>query len=388
LGLGACASDTSALGDDQSAVGAGTDGAGSNTGQAGGASSGAAGGGDLTTQDEVEGCATLRADGDIERAPVDIVWVVDASGSMVDEQQRIQENLEAFASAFAGAGVNAHVVMLTEADIGSCTALAGTPEYLFVEADVDSSNSLEVLLDQFDDYRGHLRADAVTHFIVVTDDESDVEADSFRSQMEQNLGHGFILHAIASEDTGMISGGGGFGGGGFGGFGGACTPAACEDNITGACGGNIPGFGGFGGFGGGFCGATRPGRIYYDLADQTGGEKISICADDWGEVFARLQSAVIATSALPCSFEVPDAPQGETLDLDLVRIDFTPSGDTPRQFPRASRVDSCGNNEAWHYDDPTAPSQIVLCPSACEAVQRGGSIEIVLACEADEVLVI
>jgi len=347
-----------------------------------GASSGA-GASSTGEVDDITECASVSAQGDIERAPVDIIWVVDASGSMVDEQQRIQENLAMFATSFAAAGVNAHVVMITDDDIGSCTALAGTPEYLYVPASVDSTNALTVLVDQFPDYQAHLRPNAVKHFIVVSDDESELSASDFTTQMEAKLGGKFVLHAIASEDTGM-AGGGGFGG--FGG-GGACMPAECDDNITGACGG-MGGFGGFGGFGGNFCGATRPGRIYYALADQTGGEKISICADDWGEVFKRLQTAVIATSALPCEFDLPPAPEGKELDPGLVRVDFTPSGAPARQFPRARSEDNCRQNEAWHYDDANKPTQIVLCPAACDAVAVGGGVKIILACEADQVDVI
>lgn len=345
---------------------------------------GQSGGDDLTTQGDLDECASVKAQGDIARAPVDIIWVVDASGSMVDEQQRIQENLEVFAGGLDAAGVDAHVVMLTADDIGSCTTLAGTPEYLFVEADVDSSNALVVLLDDFPAYAAHLRPAAVKHFIVVTDDESEISAAEFRSQMEAKLGGSFVLHAIASEDTGMS--GGGFGG--FGGFGGACMPETCDDDVTGACGGTLPGFGGFGGFGGGFCGATRPGKIYYELADATDGEKISICEQDWGGVFARLQTAVIATSALPCELALPMAPDGKILDPNLVRVDFVPTGESSRQFPRAKDASACGTNQAWHYDDANDPSQIVLCPAACDAVAVGGSLELILACTPDDVQLI
>lgn len=330
----------------------------------------------LVEAPDIEECAEVQATGNVERSPVDIVWVVDASPSMVDEQQRIQENLERFANNFTAAGINANVVIITEDDIGSCTTLANTSQYLFVPADVDSSNSLVVLLDTYPQYAGHLRPEAVTHFIAVTDDESELAAAQFRNQMESNLGGEFVLHAIASENAG--GGGGGFGG--FGGFGGACMPDVCPDtsSITGACGGNLGGFGGFGGFGGAFCGATRPGEIYYDLADQTGGLKISICEEDWTMVFDQLGTAVIASSALPCAFDLPPAPPGASLDPEKVRVDFTPTGATPLQFPRAVTQAACADHDAWHYSADGA--QIVLCDAACSTVEVGGAINITLGC--------
>jgi hypothetical protein len=80
-------------------------------------------------------------------------------------------------------------------------------------------------------------------------------------------------------------------------------------------------------------------------------------------------------------------PADEVLDLNKVRVDFTANGAASTQFPRAMEVASCGANSAWHYDDNNAPTQVVLCPAACAAVEGGGGLKITLGCMPDQVVI-
>ena len=167
-----------------------------------------------------------------------------------------------------------------------------------------SHNSLEVLLETFPTYQSHLRTDAQTHFVALTDDESDLPASSFAADMQGRLGHDFTFHAIASENVG----------------GDACNCA----------GGGLLG-----------CGAAAPGDEYYALAASTGGEQVSICTVDWGAVFDRLARAVLAGAGLPCSFALPVPPRGEALDPERVKFDFVaPTGDAT-EIPKLAGGD-CG----------------------------------------------
>jgi hypothetical protein len=287
-------------------------------------------------------CAVLEAEDTLSRVPVDIVWVVDDSGSMGDEQARVRENIANFADQIGSDSIDVRVVFVTEEDLALGTTLEGKDSYLFVEADVGSNDSLEVLLEDFPAYQGHLRAEAQTHFVALTDDESDLAAEAFRTAMETRLGHGFVFHAIASENVG----------------GEACT---CP-------GGPILG-----------CGAAAPGDQYYALAASTGGEQVSICTVDWGAVFDRLAKAVVSGAPLPCSFALPAAPNGEQLDAERVKFDYVPAAGSATEIPRLGAVD-CGILVAWRYDDDAAPTTIELCPRACESLSAGGRVRIALGC--------
>lgn len=289
-------------------------------------------------------CASIEQMAERKLGAVDIVWVVDGSPSMLDEIAAIQSNLTNFAAMIGKAGIDHHVIMLAPVDVADQTALASDAEhYKFVPAAVDSHNALSLLLDQYPDYQAFLRPDASLHFIVVSDDESFLAADSFKTEMEAKAGKKFHFHAIASESVD-----------GF-----ACV---------GSCG--IPLV----------CGGSAPGTQYYALADATGGEKISICVSDWSMVFGPLQSAVIASAPLPCAYTLPAAPRGETLDPNEVNLKYSAPASADQILPRAATSQACEHQRAWYYDDPVAPKQIRMCPAACDAISGGGTVRISLGC--------
>jgi hypothetical protein len=265
---------------------------------------------------------------------------------MLDEIIAVQENITNFANMISSAGIDHHVIMLATGDVAGTTPLGMDPgHYLYVPAAVDSHNALQLLLDQYPQYAPFLRAEAPLHFVLVSDDESAVPADAFRTQMETLAGKTFTFHAIASEAD--VNG------------------LPC----VGACGIPI------------LCGGFAPGIQYYALADATGGQKISICVADWSMVFGPLQDAVIASAPLPCDYPIPPPPAGDALDPDKVNLEFTPPGAQAQVFPRAAGETACAQSMAWFYDDPGAPTQIRMCPAACSAIGAGGTIEIQLGCE-------
>jgi hypothetical protein len=127
---------------------------------------------------------------------------------------------------------------------------------------------------------------------------------------------------------------------------------------------------------------------YYALADATGGQKSSICAADWSTVFGPLQEAVISSVPLPCDYPIPPPPDGETLDPAKVNMELTAQGTTtPMILPRAPSEAECMSTAAWFYDDPAAPTQLRLCPAACELAQAGGTVDIAFGCETVVVVV-
>lgn len=327
--------------------GAGTGGAGAGTGATGGSTSGTGatgGAGDFDGGID-DGCSSVEKSAEVQRGAVDIIWAIDDSGSMDDEIAAVQMNINTFANQISGAGVDHHVVMITDSDVAAGTPLGGDPtHYLYRPLSIGSNDAFRKLLDDYDNYSSFLRPGAPTHFVVVTDDESDLASADFRTQMEAKLGHGFFFHSIVSEDTG----------GGL-----ACV---------GACG--IPFV----------CGAAAPGYEYILLTDATGGQKISICTADWSQVFGPLQEAVIGSVPLPCSYTIPPPPSGEVLDPNRVNVEYTDGNDVRDTFPRADSDAQCGALDAWYYDDPLDPTEIKLCPATCEAVEGGGTLKIVFGC--------
>ena len=74
------------------------------------------------------------------------------------------------------------------------------------------------------------------------------------------------------------------------------------------------------------------------------------------------------------------------LDNSKLNVRFTPEGMNPDDvppFPNVEDEGACGDNRAWYYDDPKSPSEVLLCPAACETVGGGlgGEMEIVFGCD-------
>lgn len=315
-----------------------------------------------------DSCEAIAQVADVELGPVDIVWVIDASCSMDDEKLAVQMNLNNFASVIEAAGIDHHVVIITDTDLAAGTTLGSNPQhYRFIQHDVGSHDLYDVLVGRFNDslfgpgYGSFLRANAPTHFVAVTDDESaPMTAAQFRTSMEGLLGHGFIQHAVASESIN----------------GQPCSGGLCFGIPGIPC---IP-------IGGG---AANVGAQYYALADQTGGQKISICESDWSMVFGPLQDAVVASVPLPCNFAIPAAPSGMTFDMDNVHFERLAPGQTSGvELPRAQTLNDCGTGSGWYYDDNSAPAEILLCPAACDTAGQGGSVNIVFGCNPPPPLIV
>jgi hypothetical protein len=305
---------------------------------------------------------------------VDIVWVVDASGSMLDEQKRVTDNLAKFADDITAASLDVHIVMLTQSpaipvicptvpdDPMANTPLEHDPRYRFVKASVDSNNLLDVAVQQFSKYSDFLRPKSAVNFVFLTDDESnyggqttpEARASKFQTDMTALLGRSFEAHTISSPGPS------------------ACRDPNCSPDVnSGLCVFVMLG-----------CGASAPGTTYYDLAAATNGLTASICESDWSKIFGPLTKAVIESAPLPCNYAVPAPPDGQELDPGLVNVGYSPSDKDPFQtFPKVGGDDECGDDVAWHYDDPNAPKQVLLCPAACKRVAAGGKLDIAFGCK-------
>lgn len=320
------------------------------------------------------GCAATSVTAPPPNNPaVDIIWVVDASGSMLDEQKKIGMNLTQFADTIAKANIDVRIVMMTTssaipvicpvtpADPLSGTALAGDARYKFIESAVNSNNALDVAVGNFAMYQSFLRPGATTHFVTVSDDESTYKglptpqerAQGFYADMKMLLGHDFIQHTISSEGPTPCG-----------------DPNCMPDESTGICVFVMLG-----------CGAARPGDTYYALAGMTKGLTSSICASEWTPIFTRLSEAVIQSVPLPCDYVIPPPPAGQNLDPLKVNVGYTAPGASEMLFRKAAEQGACASELGWFYDDPAQPKQVKLCPAACSKVAGGGTVSIAFGCE-------
>jgi hypothetical protein len=262
---------------------------------------------------------------------------------MEDEARRVQDNLNTFSTSISASGIDHRVVMITDPDFVSVPPPLGTDStrYRFVSRRVGSDEPFERVLGEYLRYADFLRPHALTHIVVVSDDNSAMRRDDFTERMEDLLGHNFTLHAIVSPGDAFLP----------------CFSAL------------------------GF--AAAPGSEYWSLASETGGIRLSICSEDWRVVFDTLGEAVLISASLPCTYHIPEAPEGEVFDPLRVNVVYVPDDGADRTLPYVDDPSRCGGTDGWYYDDPSGPTEILLCPAACEALSTtatGGTLDIEFGC--------
>jgi hypothetical protein len=111
------------------------------------------------------------------------------------------------------------------------------------------------------------------------------------------------------------------------------------------------------------------------------GQALLIDTGNPASTTADLLTAVngIRGQTLSCDLDLPAPPAGRELDPQRVRVSFTTA---------AGAVDlpydpGCTAGGGWHYDDPTAPATIHLCPDTCTTVQGDveAELSVAFACE-------
>ena len=92
----------------------------------------------------------------------------------------------------------------------------------------------------------------------------------------------------------------------------------------------------------------------------------------------------IRNLTLPCDYAIP-TPDGGTIDPGKVNVQFTPSGMPAMVFPNVANMAACDMTQpTWYYDDPTTPTRVVMCPTACDALhQDGAKIDILFGCKTE-----
>jgi hypothetical protein len=96
---------------------------------------------------------------------------------------------------------------------------------------------------------------------------------------------------------------------------------------------------------------------------------------------ADLKAAVqkIKAAQLGCNYPLPAPPNGQTLDVNAVNVNYTTGGVT-KTLPYSA---DCKDPGGWHYDNVSAPTQIVMCSDICNTLKgdtSGGKIDIIFGC--------
>lgn len=131
--------------------------------------------------------------------------------------------------------------------------------------------------------------------------------------------------------------------------------------------------------------AVNSGMVHQGLSRLTGGLRYSVCnVDSYDVVFQRVANQIIEDSRLPCSWGIPNAPAGEVLDPDRLNLAYQPGdGSAAPELGRVDGAEQCQEAQAWYYDDLDDPSEVRACPALCSqlALDSAGSVDVLFGCE-------
>jgi hypothetical protein len=377
---------------------------------AGGSSSAATGSGgiDISSGSGATGgvnpddaCAVDSAEPELVTLPVDIIMVLDNSGSMEDELESVEQNINVnFADILTQSGVDYRLILISrhrvqdrcedgdgceEASTSICVSaplsalpscpfgIPGTTDRFYqYSVKIESEDSFDRILETYnsssDDkynlstmgWSEWLRPGAKKVFLEMTDDNEDMSAEAFMqalsSRSTEHFGTpeapNYIFHSIIGvQEKNPV--------------GEAYLPSELPVNMPCTGNGNT---------------VTTTGLTYQDLSIRTGGLRFPICEfPSYDTVFRRIAEDVVVTSSLKCDFAVPAPPQGKTLELDKVAVNYTPgAGGNPQQFGQALLPTDCQANAFYIEGD-----RIYLCPDACTSIQNDpqSRVDVLFTCD-------
>jgi hypothetical protein len=341
-------------------------------------------------------CSSARAEAERSHQAVDVVVVMDNSGSMSDEAESVEANLNVnFAQTLDSSGVDYRMILISRhrtsdsqrtsacitaplSGLGQCPAdqpVFGARFFQY-SVEVGSHDSLSLLLDTYDGtepdefglapsgWSQWLRADSKKVFLEITDDDSRMEAATFLSDLmslapEQFGANGaparLVWHSIvglAAKDVPTD----------------AYLPAEPVEDSR--CSGNS---------------VFGSGSTYQDLSRLTGGLRFPICEfEGYDRVFQAIASDVLTSSGLACSFAVPPPPSGQRLELDKVAISYTRGDGTGVQtLGQVTEQSKCGDDAFLIAGD-----KINLCPQACAKINQDAlaAVDVVFSCASTLIL--
>lgn len=349
-------------------------------------------------------CATQSAEATLTKAPVDIIVVIDNSGSMTDDIIAVQDNINAnFATILDAGGLDYKFIFVARhgnASVGqsvcvssplsgtNCNPIpaepATTPKFDQYSIEIGSHNSLcqifntytATVADEFGKYpmgwSALLRQEAIKVFLEITDDgiactfngktydDNDNAADGQTSgdQFDADLlaldpvqfgdatNRKYIWHSIIGVKEAAV----------------ATDPLLPADPIVPTVcalnGSNSPG----------------PGTGYQQLSILTGGLRFPICQNaSFDVVFKKIAEGVVAGAQVKCDFPVPPPPMGQTIDLNSVVVRYTPNGvGAPIDFAQVKTAADCVPN-AFYIENGT---MIKLCADSCAVVQADATAKL------------
>lgn len=363
-------------------------------GAGGAGAGGGAGGGDGGTQSSApfpkeQACETLTSAASSEAKPVDIIMVIDNSGSMSEEAIALEQNInDSFAEILNTSGLDYRVILVARHGSASgaqsvcikaplsgtnCDPIPSQPvntaRFFQYDLEIGSTDGLSKLINSYNTTDTHnyvpggwknwLREGSFKTFLMITDDESSITADAFETQLfalspagtfGDAMQRQYIFHSIIGIPANDP----------------ITSPWLPTDPKQSA-----------------MCpSAAKAGPRYEDLSLRTGGLRFPVCeTGNYDAVFRAAAESVIQNAVLSCDFTAPVPADGTT--FQEAYIEYTPGNGGPVEYLR-SVPDAASCSPSGFIGDLTT-GRITMCPEACARLKMDESakVEVLYACGVD-----
>lgn len=216
----------------------------------------------------------------VSARPVDLVWIIDQSGSMSQEIAGVKANMNKFSSYISGQKIDYRVIVLARRGTGSkdiCIApplggpnCADTARFKQVSKTVGSTNELTLFQSYITTIESHMRPNSLRQIIVVTDDNSKLSASAFHAWIKARPGYkDYVFHSIVSLVYTFM-----------------CT--------------------------------AKDGKVYIDLSNWTKGLKFHICNANWNSLFTQLSKKV--ADIAKTQYKLSKTPVANTIKVEYNNV--------------------------------------------------------------------
>jgi hypothetical protein len=348
-------------------------------------------------------CVKSTAQATLVKLPVDIILLLDNSGSMSDELEAVEANINRnFAEILASSGVDYRMILISrhreeprdESDEASTSICVQSPlsalddcseaeapvfseRFFQYSTKLESSDSFDVLLDtyappfessgreeKFDQaplgWSEWLRPGTKKVFLEMTDDDEDMPIESFVEQLlaeaPEHFGSdpahpSFVFHSIIGIEEKADP----------------TQPYLSSEPVREqTCTGNDNE-------------VQNAGESYQELSRMTGGLRFPLCQfGAYDVVFQTIAEDVVQRRGIACDFEIPPPPPGLELDLEKVAIEYDGSDGLSVQLGQAPTPEAC-QPSAFYID----AGRVNLCPDACSAISNdpAARVSVLFTCE-------
>ena len=120
-------------------------------------------------------------------------------------------------------------------------------------------------------------------------------------------------------------------------------------------------------------------------AGGTGDAFIVDTAQDTTRQFIDAMNKIRASAAVSCEFVVPKEGSSGPIDFNKVNVTITPPGGAGQPLLKAANAGQCHpQTGGWYYDQPAAPTRVLLCPASCSTVKAdtGMTVQLEIGCAA------